>query len=376
MTQSSEILVVGGGMFGAAIAYGLVRLGHDVIMLDEGDHSLRTARANFGLVWTQAKGKGLHRYHDWSVESGVLWRDFAPQLLEDTGIDVKHRTGGGLDILIGDEQRANKQQYIDEMKAQAEAAGSSFEVKILDRREAQELLPNIRLGQEVSGASYSAHDGDCNPLRLLRAMHAGFQKRGGRYIIETKADRVSHDGRFFVTETSRGKFQSDKIVIACGHGIGALAPMVGLDAPNRPQRGQVLITERVEASLDYCVTPFRQTNEGGFQLGNSEEDVGFDDWTTLDITQRIAERAVRAFPQLAGVRLVRTWAGTRVLTPDKCAIYDESESHPGAFVATSHSGVTLAAINAHHIAKWVSNGETEPGFEQFSAKRFDVSKAS
>ena len=125
-----------------------------------------------------------------------------------------------------------------------------------------------------------------------------------------------------------------------------------------------------------CVTPFRQTNEGGFQLGNSEEDVGFDDWTTLEVTQRIASRAVKAFPQLAGVRLVRTWAGTRVLTPDKCAIYDESETFPGAYVATSHSGVTLAAINAGHIAKWVSNGETQPGFEQFSAKRFDVSKAA
>jgi glycine/D-amino acid oxidase-like deaminating enzyme len=374
VTQSAEIVVIGGGMFGAAIAYGLVRLGHDVIMLDEGDSSLRTARANFGLVWTQAKGKGLHRYHDWSVESGVLWRDFAPQLLEETGIDVKHRTGGGLDILIGQEERENKQRFIDEMKAQA--GDSRFDVEILDHQQAQDMLPNIRLGQEVAGASYSPHDGDCNPLRLLRAMHTGFQHRGGRYIIETKAEHLSHDGKAFLTKTLKGVFQSEKVVIACGHGISALAPMLGINAPNRPQRGQVLITERVEAALDVCVTPFRQTNEGGFQLGNSEEDVGFDDWTTLDVTQRIASRAVKAFPQLAGVRLVRTWAGTRVLTPDKCAIYDESEAFPGAYVATSHSGVTLAAINAEHIAKWVSNGEIQPGFEQFSAKRFDVSKAA
>jgi len=374
VTETAEIVVVGGGMFGAAVAYGLVCLGHDVIMLDEGDQSLRTARANFGLVWTQAKGKGLHRYHDWSVESGVLWRDFAPQLLEDTGIDVKHRTGGGLDILIGDEERAKKQQYIDEMKAQA--GDGTFDVEILDPQQVQDMLPNIRLGQEVSGASYSPHDGDCNPLRLLRAMHTGFQHRGGRYIIETRADRLSHDSQSFVTETARGNFRSKKIVIACGHGINELAPMLDISAPNRPQRGQVLITERVEASLDMCVTPFRQTNEGGYQLGNSEEEVGFDDWTTLEITQQIASRAVKAFPQLAGVRLVRTWAGTRVLTPDKCAIYDESKTYPGAYVATSHSGVTLAAINAKHIAKWISTGETEPGFEQFSASRFDVSKAA
>jgi glycine/D-amino acid oxidase-like deaminating enzyme len=65
-----------------------------------------------------------------------------------------------------------------------------------------------------------------------------------------------------------------------------------------------------------------------------------------------------------------------VLTPDGAAIYDESETHPGAFVATSHSGVTLAAINARHVARWIAAGETQPGFEKFSARRFDVQAAA
>jgi glycine/D-amino acid oxidase-like deaminating enzyme len=65
-----------------------------------------------------------------------------------------------------------------------------------------------------------------------------------------------------------------------------------------------------------------------------------------------------------------------VLTPDGAAIYDESQSHPGAYVATSHSGVTLAAINARHAARWIAGGATEPGFERFSARRFDVQAAA
>ena len=124
-----------------------------------------------------------------------------------------------------------------------------------------------------------------------------------------------------------------------------------------------------------AVSQVRQTDEGGFQLGNSEEDVGFDNGTTPEVTRNIARRAVRVFPQLADLRLVRTWGCLRVLTPDKCAIYDESESCPGAFVATSHSGVTLAAVNARHVAAWVAHGERQPGFEKFSARRFDVAAA-
>jgi hydrogen cyanide synthase HcnC len=65
-----------------------------------------------------------------------------------------------------------------------------------------------------------------------------------------------------------------------------------------------------------------------------------------------------------------------VLTPDGAAIYDESRSHPGAFVATSHSGITLAAINARHVAKWVATGEMRLGFDRFSARRFDVQAAA
>jgi glycine/D-amino acid oxidase-like deaminating enzyme len=58
------------------------------------------------------------------------------------------------------------------------------------------------------------------------------------------------------------------------------------------------------------------------------------------------------------------------------AIYDESQSHPGAYVATSHSGVTLAAINARHVARWITSGAMQPGFERFSARRFDVQAAA
>lgn len=373
--QSADVTVVGGGMFGSAIAYGLLRQGLDVVLLDEGDTALRAARGNFGLVWTQSKGHGVQRYQEWSRESAHLWTDFAAELRDETGIDVAHRFGdGGVELLLGEAEVEERKRFIGRMRDQAGPAG--FDCEIIGRDDLRKMLPGVRLGEDLAGASFCPHDGDVNPLLLLRALHTAIQRRGGRYITESRVERITHDGGVFIARTGTDQFMSPKIVLGAGHGAPRLGEMVGLDIPIRPERGQVLITERIAPLLPACISSVRQTNEGSIQIGNSKEDVRFDDGTTLDVVRRMANRAVRFFPQLASVRLVRSWGCIRVLTPDGAAIYDESETHPGAFVATSHSGVTLAAINAHHAARWVATGETQPGFEKFSARRFDVQAAA
>ena len=372
--HSADVIVVGGGSFGAAVAYGLVRQGVETIILDGADDSLRAARGNFGLVWVQSKGMGLQRYADWSRESSHLWTNFADDLLDNSGIHVNYQNGGGLNLLLSEEERENCRRSIDIMRQQAGIDG--YDAEIVERDEIQKMIPGLRVGDEVAGASFGPHDGHANPLRLLRALHSGFTHRGGRYFPQNEVVKITHDGSTFVAMTATSRYVAPKIVIACGHGITKLAPMVGLNAPIRPQRGQVLVTERIETTVEMALGSIRQTDEGGFMFGNSEEEVGFNDGTTLPVTGNIAARAVKAFPQLSNVRLVRNWGCIRVLTPDKCAIYDESESMPGAYVATSHSGVTLAAVNAHHVANWVATGDTPSDFDHFSARRFDVSAAA
>ena len=367
--ETFDVIVVGGGLFGPATAYGLRQQGLNTVVLDDGDDVLRAARGNFGLVWVQSKGMGMHRYHAWSRESARLYRDFAAELKEGSGVAVAHRNDGGMHILLGEAEREQRRREMDIMRQQAGVDG--FECKIIEREEVEKMLPGVRLGDEVVGASFSKHDGDVNPLKLLRALHTSFQRMGGKLRTDCRVENIRHDGAAFIAETRNGSFTAPKIVLACGHGITRLAPMVGLDTPIVPQRGQVLVTERAEPVLDMALGSVRQTDEGTVQIGNTEEDVEYDDGTTLTASQAMARRAVKSFPQLAGLRLIRTWGCIRVLTPDKCAIYDESEEYPGAYVATSHSGVTLAAVNARHTARWIATGEMTPGFEEFSAKRFN-----
>jgi len=85
---------------------------------------------------------------------------------------------------------------------------------------------------------------------------------------------------------------------------------------------------------------------------------------------------VRTFPLLRDVNLVRAWGALRVMTPDGFPIYDESRSCPGAFLATCHSGVTLAAAHALLLAPHLAAGALPPEFDVFSARRFHVPKAA
>src|SRR3546814_18129872 len=96
--------------------------------------------------------------------------------------------------------------------------------------------------------------------------------------------------------TAGGDLSASKIVLAAGHGIPRLAGMVGLNVPTRPERGQVLVTARVQRFLPMPMSGVRQTIEGSNLIGSSDADVGFDDVPTLDIKHDLAARDGRPLP--------------------------------------------------------------------------------
>ena len=366
---TADIIVIGGGLVGAAAAYGLAGKGLDVLMLDEGDDAFRAARGNFGLVWVQTKGFGLQRYQEWSQESADLYAGFAGELEDLTGIDIHHERPGGAILCLGDAEWEAQTRLNEAMAAQ----GGGYHARMVERAELERMAPGVRFGQEVVGASFSEKDGHCGPLYLLRALHAGFTARGGRYRSGAAVRNI--EGGFRV-ETDAGAFEAPKVLLAAGNGIPPLAGRVGLNVPTAPERGQVLVTERVERFLPMPMGNIRQTAEGTVMIGATQESVGFDTGTTLEAARGLARRAIRVLPALERMRLVRSWAALRVIPPDRCPIYDESESHPGAFVATMHSGVTLAAVHAARLPDWIAEGRAPDGFGAFSARRFDVPAAA
>jgi len=371
MPRTCDAVVIGGGIVGCSVAFGLARQGLFVTVLDEGDVAFRTSRGSFGLVWVQSKGPGVPEYHRWSRQSADDWIELARELKELAGVDTGHRRPGGVVLCLSEAEMVARRAHCERIRREAGDLG--FDYEMLPREDLARLVPGI--GPGVVGGCYTPYDGDASPLALMRALNGAMQRVGVAYVPGVRAEFVHVAPGSFTVRGGAETYSAPKVVIAAGVGNKALGEKVGLNVEVRPQRGQIIVTERVRPMWSLPTWLIRQTPEGGIIIGDSREEVGFDEGTTHDVLQQIARRATLSFPFLASVRVVRAWGALRVMSPDGLPVYDQSTAFPGAFAVTCHSGVTLAAAHAYRLAPQIAEG-TLHGLQRFDTRRFDVQAAA
>ncbi|AWV05719.1 nopaline dehydrogenase (plasmid) [Burkholderia sp. JP2-270] len=369
--------MVGGGIVGCALAYGLLEHGKRVLVLDGGDCDPRASKANFGLVGAYGKGYGAPRYQQLSRESVALWPEFAASLLDETGIDVEYENDGCVHFCLSPTDFEQEAEFLSAWNAQAPDVDPGS--RMIERSELEKLLPGTRLGREVVGAGIGASDGHCNPLKLLRALHQAISSRGAAIAGNHSVTMIKprQDGTFEIhAQTPIGPrcFEAGQLVVAAGLGSTPLGAMVELNVPLLPQRGQLLVTERLDPILRLAASGLRQTRDGTVMIGVSHEEVGMDLGTSTFTAKKMAGRALRILPDLGAARLVRHWSCLRIITPDEHPVYAESSRFPGAWIALCHSGITLAAVHAGPVARELARGRLPENFEFFHHRRFDVSQ--
>lgn len=364
-----DVAVVGGGLVGAAIAYGLAKSGQRVVVLDEGDTAVRASRGNFGLVWVQFKGLGLPEYVQWTIKSSNAWQAFAQELASETSIDTNFDRPGGFHLCLSEAEVEARRKTL--MRFHNQRGGNSYPINILDRSEIIRILPDI--GPNVAGGSFSPLDGHVNPLKLFLALQIMCDRLGVTYLPNHPVTSINLRNGAFDIGAAQRLVHSGKIVLAAGNANQAIAPLVGLAAPMKPERGQIIVTERIQPFLRHPLTTLRQTDEGTVLIGDSREEGTGPAGINTGINAVMANRAARMFPRLAKLNVIRTWRAIRVMPQDGFPIYDQSDSHPGAFLVTCHSGVTLAAAHANLLAPMIARGQLDRGeLSAFSARRFDV----
>tara|TARA_R110000764_G_scaffold53725_1_gene117001 strand:- start:5219 stop:6304 length:1086 start_codon:yes stop_codon:yes gene_type:complete len=358
----TDYIVIGGGMLGAAIGYGLARQGLACTILDGHDRDFRAARGNFGLVWVQSKGGGFPAYAQWTRNSSKLWPEFSRELKELTGIDVQFKQTGGVHFCLTDEELVKRQAHLEKLVTESDG---DFSYRMLDHSELLKLEPE--LGPTIAGGSWSAYDGHVNPLYLLRAMHAGFSLKGGDYLTNHKVKdiEICRDG--YRLHTEKGELHCRHVILASGLDNARLAPMVGLKQPVFVQRGQILVSERIPKILNHPSNYLRQTVDGTVLIGDTKESVGLDDGQTVQAMAKMARQACKILPRLGQRRIVRGWGALRVLSADGSPIYEQGNN---AWAFSSHSGVTLAAIHALKLSSMIKKQIVNTNFLAFSANRF------
>lgn len=340
MSRGSDIAIIGAGLVGCALAHGLTRHGADVALFDANEDDFHASAGNFGLVWVQGKGIEAPVYADLTRRSVDLWPEFQAELAEATGYDPAYRRSGGVKIALSDSEFATQTETLARLHNQRAALNT----ELMDGDSLRRLIP--ALGPEVRGGTFCAEDGHADPL----ATHAALRQAAKARIIRARITRIEPRAGDFILLSDGKPYEAKRVVIAAGLASDALGAPLGLSAQLRPQRGQILVTQRMERFLDMACHTVRQTTQGTVMMGDTKEDVGYDRGTTPLAARAMVARAVRMFPRLAQARIARQWGALRVMSPDGLPVYAQSETHPGAYLVTCHSGATLAAVHARDVA--------------------------
>jgi glycine oxidase len=365
--ERADVLVVGGGVIGCALAAELAARGRDVIVLERAEPGAEASGAAAGMLTPQADGRVRDAFFDLALESRGLYPAWVRALEEETGVDVGYRRTGLLHCDLGGGPEGSLAAQI----AWQRAAGLDAAALRAD-----ELPGEIagRLSPEVSAAAFFPQEGVVDPRRLTRAAWLLAERRGVRVRTGVAAVglRIEGGGCRGV-ETGSGTILANAVVDAAGAwaGFDSSLPM---SVPVEPVRGQIVELRLrgrplsvILACDDVYVVP---RADGTVLLGSTIEHVGFRKEVTAGAVERLLAGAARLMPELAGARFVTAWSGLRPGTPDGLPILGPCRV-PGLFFAAGHfrNGILLAPVTALAVADAVTGGGRRD-LSAFSIERF------
>lgn len=377
---NADVIIIGAGVIGSAVAYYLAKEGVGVTLFERGDVASGSSGACDGLILMQSKKPGVH------LQLALESRRQFEHLKTELPVPIEFRASGGLVIIETDAEKEAMARFV----AQQRQIG--LDVTLLDGDQIRRLEPG--LSDHILGATHSAVDGHVNPMALTLGFILGAKKLGARVYTHTRIEGVEISaGRVVAVETSRGRFKADVVVNAAGVRAPDIGKMADLEIPIKPRRGQLVVTQACRPMLSHCVISAKyiavkfnpdlasengegvsmdQTANGNFLLGATREFVGFDNRTTMAGLKQITTHATRMIPDLKQVGILRTFAGLRPFTPDGLPILGPVDGIDGFFMAAGHEGdgIALSPITGRLMAQMITKGRTDIDLGLFRLSRF------
>lgn len=372
--RGNDVIVIGGGFHGVSSAFFLARRGASVTVL-EADYCARHASGvNAGGVRTLARDIAEVAISRASLR---LWHE-VQDLVGDTCTFVP---SGHLQI-------AETPDELERLRVRASELhdlGFSHEV-LVDAQQAREIVPGI--SNHVVGGLWVADDGHAVPYRAVSAFRQAAQRLGATVHEGTPALSIERIGARWQVTTPQGVFTAPWLVNAAGAWSREIAAKAGDDVPLRPRGLMLMITQRVPHFIDPVLIgtgrplSFKQFGNGTVLIGGSlfcDADIdrrhGEVDFHKLSSSARTV---TEVFPHLAGVNVVRAWAGIEAFMPDNIPVISMSRQASQlvhSFGFSAH-GFALGPIGGQLVSELVLDGRTSLSIAPFAVDRFQRSYAS
>ena len=360
-----DIVVIGSGVIGSSIAYGLSQYQNLKIAVIDERVGYKASLGNFGLIWLQSKGYNNPDYARSSEQAVRNWGKYAEELQELTGIDLQYAQEGGIAFFLGEEDARIKKEKIANINSFYQYKSSH--TQILERDDMLKLYPHF--GEKVIGGSFNPLDSHINPLYLLKAQIVMMQKNGVTLYDDFKIIHIDYTPPLYTLKSHEQSITAHKLVVSAGLGSSELMSMLGYFVPIRPQRGQIIVTEKMP-DLHLPISLFcRQTKDATITFGYSNEEVGYDLDNDEEVIKNISINVIEIYPKLKDLQVLRCWSSLRILPKDGASIYDFLNDNT-LFVVSTHSGITLAPMHANLLSKSIIEGELLDTLKPFRLNRF------
>ena len=336
MKRTADVVVIGGGITGAPIAYYLAKKGVKNVVLLEKNYIASGATGRSAAGIRSQYGTEMNCIiSKFSCE--LLWR--AQEELEYEH-DLELVQGGYLMLATTEKEEEQFKKNI------ALQNSLGIESVLLSVEETKELVPFLN-AEDLRCSAFHQKDGHMNPWHTTQAYINAAKRLGAEVHTHTEVtDILVEKGKVAGVRTNKGDIATPVVVNAAGGWSQKVAEMVGVELPLYSERHQIMVSEPIEEILKPMVLSFslnmycKQVPHGGILMGRGDETEPRDlrmtsSWQFLDET---AKTITKLMPPLKNVRMLRQWAGLYNMSPDRQPIYGPVDEVEGFYVAAGFSG--------------------------------------
>lgn len=374
-----DVLVVGGGITGCSTAWHLAGYGASVVLLEQHDLNTQASGRNAGSLHGQIQFASFREFGDeWAygfrpalrflAQSLGMWRRLGDEL----GADLEVSLNGGLLVAATGRQMGDIERKV----AIERTAG--VESDLLDLADLLRIAPYI--SESMVGAQLCRVEGKVNSMLAAPAFAREAVSRGAVIRTNTEVTALEWENGLFTATTATGKVTAGRVVLATGNDLNRFAHLWGRDLPVIDDPAQVGATEPMAPLVHHLVyyaggaLTFKQAKAGTLLIGggwSSDIDpaTGHNRVNPRNLVANMAV-ALRVVPSLAGVRLIRTWPGKGLATPDLSPIIGPP-GPPGLTIGVyPHMGLTAGPLMGRVLARLALGRPAELDLAPFSPDRF------
>ncbi len=370
---SHDVIIIGGGIIGCAIALRLAQARLRVLVIDRARLLSEATGAAAGMLAPQGEMTEPDPFFEMCMASRALYPDFAAEVESLSGKKVDYRDSGSF-LVAADEAEQAELEHIYQAQRRMKLPIERTTKSALDRSFAG-LSADVRLGLFVPGDHWLDNE------KLAAATAQAAERAGATFIwgaaatsFNVRAGRVESVSARLRPESEPISLSAGDFILAAGCWSGQLAATAGLRIPTEPCHGQMMEMEFqgglpfvLRSGMHYLVP----RSENRVVVGTTAERTGFEKAVTGEGLQSILRGAARFAPRINQARFLRAWSGLRPDTPDHLPILGRSEIS-NLILATGHfrNGILLAPVTAKVIAEVALNRTPSVAIEAYSPARF------